>query len=54
MITRKSSNLNWVIFMSVTTIKGEAEGMCGRRLAKAQEGRGGQVGWVREGNKWSI
>lgn len=38
------SNLNWMIFMSVTMITGEAEGMCGRRSVKAQEGKGGQVG----------
>lgn len=29
--------------MSVTMTKEEAEGMCGRRLAKAQEGSVGQV-----------
>lgn len=36
--------MNWVIFMLVTTIKGEAEGMCDRRLPNAREGRGGHVG----------
>lgn len=40
------------IFLSVTVMKGEAEGMCDQRLAKAQEA--GQVVRVREGNKWSI
>lgn len=42
MVTRKLSNLNWVIFLSVSVIKREgAEGMCGQGLTKAQEG--GQV-----------
>lgn len=42
MVTRKLSNLNWVIFLSVSVIKrGGAEGMCGQGLTKAQEG--GQV-----------
>lgn len=36
--------MNWAIFMPVTTIKGEAEGMCGHRLPNAQEGRCGHVG----------
>lgn len=35
MVTRKLSNLNWVIFLSVSVIKqGGAEGMCGQRLTK--------------------
>lgn len=37
------------IFLSVTVMKGEAEVMCGQRLAKTLEGE--QVVWVREGNK---
>lgn len=42
MVTKKLSNLNWVIFLSVSVIKqGGAEEMCGQRLTKAQEG--GQV-----------
>lgn len=42
MVTRKLSNLNWVIFLSVSVIKrGGAEGMCDQGFTKAQEG--GQV-----------